>query len=174
MNTEEKRVKGINDVRPQRRNANKHSPRGLGQLETSVQTDGWIGAITVAADGESFDGSARVELASAAGFEDAIIVESDGTRPIIHIRSDIPNADDMRAVRLGLAANRVAQVNLEWDAAVLTELGADIDLSAFFSKDELMVLLQEVPDIDFKEYGEDTADDVKYSTCPECGHRFPA
>lgn len=27
--------------------------------------------------------------------------------------------------------------------------------------------------IDFKEYGENTADDVKYIECPSCGHKFP-
>ena len=32
-------------------------PRGLSALEQSIQADGWIGAITVAADGETFDGS---------------------------------------------------------------------------------------------------------------------
>lgn len=31
-----------------------------------------------------------------------------------------------------------------------------------------------IPDVDFKEYGEDTADDVKMCRCPECGHEFPA
>lgn len=109
----------------------------MGQLEQSVQQDGWIGAITVAADGETFDGSARIEVAAAAGFEDAIIVESDGTRPVVHVRTDIPSADDLRAVRLGIAANRVASVNLEWDADTLAALGEEIDLSQFWTRDEL-------------------------------------
>src|SRR5687768_15044517 len=115
-------VKTIDDIRPQRRNANRHSQRGMGQLESSVQSDGWIGAITVAADGETFDGSARVEVAGSAGFDDPIIVESDGSRPIIHVRTDIPTADDPRAARLGIAANRVAQLNLDWDPDVLSDL----------------------------------------------------
>ena len=38
---------------PQRRNANRHTQRGLRLLEDSIQRDGWIGGITVAADGEA-------------------------------------------------------------------------------------------------------------------------
>lgn len=49
-------------IRPQRKNANRHTPRGMGLLEGSIEQDGWIGAITTAADGETFDGSARVEV----------------------------------------------------------------------------------------------------------------
>ena len=48
-----------------------------------------------------------------------IIVHSDGTRPVIHVRDDIPNAADKRAVRLALAANRTAQTELAWDVEIL-------------------------------------------------------
>lgn len=141
-------IKTVDDIRPQRRNANKHSQRGIGQLESSVQSDGWIGAITVAAHGETFDGSARVEVAGSAGFSDAIIVESDGTRPIVHVRTDIPTADDPRAARLGIAANRVAEVNLEWDTDVLASLLDDgVDLTAFWHEDELEALLGITPTV---------------------------
>lgn len=137
-----KSIKNIRAIKPQRRNANRHSQRGMGQLERSVQSDGWIGAITVAADGETFDGSARVEVASAVGFDDVIVVESDGTRPIVHVRTDIPTADDPRAARLGIAANRIAQTNLEWDTEVLAALAEDgVDLAAFWQDDELDELL---------------------------------
>jgi DNA modification methylase len=123
-------------VRPQARNANRHTQRGMGMLETSMQADGWIGAITVAADGETFDGSARVEK-SATIFPDAepIVIETDGTRPVIVKRTDIASATDERAVRLGIAANRVASVNLDWEpdvlAAIVDEQG--IDLSGMFT-----------------------------------------
>lgn len=113
----------LGDFRTQRRNANKHTPRGLGMLEKSVKTDGWIGAMTVAADGETFDGSARLEvLADAMPEAEPIVVDSDGTRPVVVRRTDIATADDPRAVRLGLGANRIAQVDLEFDAAVLADL----------------------------------------------------
>lgn len=125
-------------VTPQRRNANRHTPRGMQALERSLEQDGWIGAITVAADGETFDGSARVEKTAENGMlDDPIIVDSDGTRPVVVRRVDIASADDPRAKRLGIAANRVASLNLEWEPDVLASLAGEIDLSSMFSPDEL-------------------------------------
>jgi hypothetical protein len=134
----------LDTFKPQRRNANKHTQRGLGALETSIQKDGWIGAITVAADGETFDGSARIEVGASTGFDDVIVVESDGTKPIVHRRIDIPTADDPRAVRLGYAANRVAALNLDFDPAViLADLDAGLDLSALWNEGELNEIAKE-------------------------------
>ena len=125
-------------IRPQRKNANRHTQRGMGLLESSIEKDGWIGAITTAADGETFDGSARVEVtARMAMLDDPIVIDSDGTRPIVVRRVDIPNADDPRAKRLGIAANRVGQVNLEWEPDVLAALAEEMDLGGLFRPDEL-------------------------------------
>lgn len=133
--------KSITDVaQVQCVNANRHTERGMATLERSMQQGGWIGAVTVAADGETFDGSARVEKAATL-FADAepIVVETDGTRPVIVKRTDIATADDPRAVRLGLAANRVAQLNLDFDPEVLRQIAdeGDIDLAGLFTEFEL-------------------------------------
>lgn len=144
----------LGDFRTQRRNANKHTPRGLGMLEKSVKTDGWIGAMTVAADGETFDGSARLEvLAGAMPEAEPIVVDSDGTRPVVVRRTDIATADDPRAVRLGLGANRIAQVDLEFDAAVLADLSPVVDLSQFWSADELAELMPDASGNDAEDPG---------------------
>ena len=140
---------------PQRKNANRHTPRGMGMLEASIQQDGIIGAMTVAADGETFDGSARGEVLPAVGFDlndvsqvvkaepgRALIIESDGSSPLVHRRTDIPSADDPRARRLGVAANRIAQVNLSWEPDVLAELNGAVDLSGMFFPHELANLAQ--------------------------------
>ena len=50
-------------IRKASKNANKHSERGLTALRASMQRDGWIGAMTTAADGEMIAGSARIETA---------------------------------------------------------------------------------------------------------------
>lgn len=133
----------LSNFRTQRLNANKHTPRGLGLLADSIEQDGWIGAMTVAADGETFDGSARLEvLADAMPSAEPIVVDSDGTRPVIVRRTDIPTTDDPRAKRLGLGANRIAQVDLDWDADALAALAGDVDLSKLWNKDELAELLK--------------------------------
>ena len=112
-------------------------------LDNSIAQEGWIGAITVAADCETFDGSARLETAyTRFGDEvEPIVVETDGSRPVIVKRTDIPNADDPRAKKLAILANRVAEVDLSWDAEVLVELSEEIDLSDLFFEDELAELL---------------------------------
>lgn len=138
----------IDGLRPQKRNANRHTPRGMSELERSIQQDGWIGAITVAADGETFDGSARIETAAATALDDAIIIESDGSRPVVVVRKDIPTADDARAVRLGLAANKIAADNLDWDPAVLAELAETMDLSGLFSDEELATALADAQQVE--------------------------
>lgn len=126
----------MTNIRPQAKNANRHTQRGMQALEQSIAADGWIGAITVAADGETFDGSARVEKTAENGMlDDPIVIDSDGTRPIVVRRVDIPNAQDERAVRLGIAANRVAELNLEWEPDILTSI-ADVDLGSLFTADE--------------------------------------
>ena len=133
------------NIRPQTNNANAHTLRGMGMLEGSIQRDGWIGAITVAADGETFDGSARVEVTAANGMlDDAIVVETDGTRPIVVKRTDIPSAADPRAKRLGVAANRVAELNLSWEPGVLADLRDDpaVALGALFTAEEIAGLAQ--------------------------------
>lgn len=133
----------LTDVQPTRRNANKHTQRGMGMLEQSIKRDGWIGAITTAADRETFDGDARTHVGVASGFEDAIWVDSDGTKPVIVRRIDIPSADDPRAKRLGVAANRVPQVDLSWDVDVLEELIQEDNsiLSSLFFEDEVANIL---------------------------------
>lgn len=112
--------------RPQRVNANRHTQKGLSLLDDSIRGDGWIGAITVAADGETFDGSARLErVADVMPSANPIIVESDGTRPIFVVRTDIPNADDPRAKRLGVAANSIAVQDYNPDGMILAMLAAE-------------------------------------------------
>lgn len=156
---------------PQKRNANKHTAYGLRLLEQSVQKDGWLDGQTAAADGEIISGSARLELAAEkfAGVE-PIFVHSDGTRPVVVIRDDIPNAEHPRARRLSVAANKIAHVDFDPDWALLKEWGGEDDqIKRLFSDDEWREGTEdEIPK--FKEYGEDIADGIEVCKCPTCGH----
>jgi len=129
----------LSDFRPQKINANAHSERGLWALEESISNGGWIGSMTSSADGEIFDGSARIEKAfDLFGDEvEPIVVEIDGTRPVIMKRIDIATADDPKAKLLAIQANRVAQLNLNWNPEVLEGLNTEVDLSGLFTGDEL-------------------------------------
>lgn len=134
----------ISDFRTQERNSNRHTQRGLGMLQHAIANEGWISAITVTADGESIDGSARLEAAYERFGEDVepIVVRSKGDRPIIHIREDLPDASDPRAKKLSIYANRIAEVDLDYDLEVLAELHEEVDLSEMFFADEIAALME--------------------------------
>jgi len=141
--------KKLKDFAQQARNANKHSTRGMGMLDDVISNDGWIGAITTAADGEVFAGSARLEVAcDRFGAEiEPIVIESDGTRPIVVVRTDIASASDPKAIKLGVADNRINQVNYIEDLEILGEIAEDIDLSSLYFDDELSDLLDGEDDV---------------------------
>ena len=115
------------------RNPNKHTPRGMGMLDAAMSRHGYVAPMTAAADGAILDGNARLETV-ALRFPDVepIIVEHDGTRPIVAVRTDIPDADDPRARDIIVTANRIAEVDLDYDLGVLREFVVEgLDLAPF-------------------------------------------
>lgn len=124
------------ELQSQRQNANAHTERGASMLELSIQKDGWIGAMTATADGEVFDGSLRLDIGMPLLAVDPIVVRSNGDRPIVHIREDIASTDDPRAKRLSVAANRIAEVSLNWDAGVLEDWDNEVGLDDFWLEGE--------------------------------------
>ena len=171
----------ISDFRPQQRNANRHTQRGLGMLDKSMADNGFIGAMTSAADGEIFDGSARLETAYDRFGEEVepIVVDADGTRPIIVRRVDIPSASDPKAKKLAIAANRIAQVDLDWDPEVLAAVNEEIDIGDLFFENELEDIFKTIEEDLDKEIGNDgdteEIDPEKWDLeckCPRCGFEF--
>lgn len=159
------------ELRSQPRNATKHHPRGAAMLEDGVQQDGWIGAMTAAKNGDIFDGSLRHEHAVPVLDEEPIYVHSDGRRPVVVIRDDIPTAEDPRAKRLSVLANRVSNFN-EWDSEVLDEWKGDIDLSKFWREYELINKQSDMIDDDDDElFTPITPKEIKCE-CPSCGYQF--
>lgn len=135
----------LDKFRPQTRNANKHTQRGMGALEAAMRKYGYVAPMTAAADGEILDGSARIETSANVFGDDVIVVHHDGTKPVIMVRDDIPSGDTPQAREISIAANRIAQFNLDFDAEViLGDLQAGVDLEQFWRKDELDELLADL------------------------------
>ena len=114
-------------------------------LGKSISERGFIGAITAAADGEVFDGSARLETVyDRFGDVEPIVVDADGTRPVIVRRTDIKTAKDPKAIKLAIEANRIAQVNLDIDTDILRRIDEDqtIDISDLYFDNELEELFE--------------------------------
>lgn len=139
----------LSDFRTQERNLNRHRPRGMGQLSNIISKEGWQSAITVAANNETFSGSARLETAQELFGDESepIVFDIDGTRPVILRRIDIPTADDPRAIRLGIADNRINEVNYDLDIELLQETAQIIDISDLYFDDELAKLAEQKQEI---------------------------
>jgi hypothetical protein len=137
--------------------------------------------MTASADGEILDGSARLETAFEKFGDQAIIVHHDGKTPVVMVREDIPNADDPMARRIHYRANMVQWLDFELDPQIVMA-----DIESGFNFEAIDVNLVELGEMlegsvdsllnppEFKEYDELVEDDVKYCTCPNCGHKFPA
>lgn len=136
-------AKKLSDFTTQKANVNRHRVRGMGALENIISKEGWIGAITTAANGETFAGSARLEV-SLDRFGDEIepiTVHTTGDRPVIVIRDDIPTADDPRAIRLGVGDNRISELNYDPDIELLSAIAEEVDISDMYFEAELAGLV---------------------------------
>lgn len=144
-----KKKEKLSDFRTQEKNLNRHRPRGMGQLSNIISKEGWQSAITVAANNETFSGSARLETAQELFGDESepIVFDIDGTRPVILRRIDIPTADDPRAIRLGIADNRINEVNYDLDIELLQETAQIIDISDLYFDDELAKLAEQKQEI---------------------------
>ncbi len=164
------------DYKPQNRNLNRHSQRGMGALESSMRKHGYVAPITVAADGEAIDGSARLETVGNVFEDDVIVVHHDGTRPVIMVRDDIKNASTNEARAISANANAIAAINLVWDVEeVLVDRLGGVDFSDAFNQGELDAMLAGLvaPNFQPTDGSEQPRLDQKAPiTCPHCQMEF--
>ncbi len=144
----------LSDFRPQAKNANAHTERGLKLLGNAYSEVGYVAPMTATADGEIIDGSARLEVAFDQFPDDALIVRHDGQRPVIMVREDIVSADTPEAKKISYSANRVGELDLSWNPeTILADLESGVDLSGLFREDELERILGTVVDDPNGEWG---------------------
>lgn len=165
-------IETVRDLTPDPRNANRGTERGAGMLEASLREYGAGRSILVDRNGVVVAGNKTLEAAASIGLDDVVVVPTDGSKLVIVQRTDLDLSADPRAKALAVADNRVAEVSLDWDAAVLGELAAsDVDLSRLFSEDELAKIVGEEPNAPeaFPEYDENIKTDYR---CPKCGYTW--
>ena len=78
----------LSEFTPDAQNANKGTERGRYMLESSVDEVGAGRSLVADKHGRVVAGNKTQEVLIQAGLEDAIIVHTDGKRPIIHVRDD--------------------------------------------------------------------------------------
>jgi hypothetical protein len=126
----------ITDLKPDAKNANRGTIRGRKAVAKSLEQYGAGRSILLDRDGAIIAGNKTVEQAAAAGIQDVIVVQSDGSALIAVQRTDL-SLDDPKAQGLAVADNRTSEVSIEWDPDVLKDIATDIDLKPFFTDAEL-------------------------------------
>ena len=168
----------ITDFHPDKHNANKGTEKGAIVLDDSVRNLGLGRSILVDKNGNIIAGNKTQETAVANGLEDAIVIETDGSKLVVVKRTDIDlySPDDDKARMLALYDNLSSQVNLDWDPVNLDFALQNIQSDSISVQAALSELATEngliLPD-DFKEYDESIEDTVEYHTCPHCNKDFP-
>ena len=126
----------LTDLTPDPKNANRGTARGRAALATSLTTHGAGRSVLIDRAGRVIAGNKTVEQARALGLT-ITVVPTDGRQLVVVQRTDLDLKRDARARALAIADNRVGELDLDWDPAVLEQLRADgLDLSGLWSEDE--------------------------------------
>lgn len=134
----------LSDFQPQEKNANTHTERGLQALGDAYSEVGYVAPMTAAANGDMLDGSARLEKAFDQFDDEALVIHHDGSIPIVMIRDDVKDADDLKAKRISYAANRISEIDLNWDPAqFVADIDAGVNFEGLFSDNEMTEIEEE-------------------------------
>lgn len=132
-------------------NANRHTPRGMGALEKSIQRLGLGRSVLVDRNNRVIAGNATAQKAGEVGAADRVVfVDVDGSTLVAVRRTDV-DIDSAVGKELAVADNRVGELNLDWDAVVLDNVRDDIDLSAYFTDAEMATLTAAPEDVDMED-----------------------
>lgn len=152
-----------------KRNGNKGTRRGSDAVAASLKSFGAGRSILIDRNGVIIAGNTTARNAAKAGIEDdAIVVQTDGSKLVIVQRTDLDLTTDPKAKQLAVADNRTSELGLAWDPAILSEFSGQMDLKPFFTDDELSKIVgtDETTDVSEDQTGELTG---TYSVMVECG-----
>lgn len=132
----------MTNLKPDEKNANKGTERGRALLKNSLTEYGAGRSILADRDGNIIAGNKTYEQAQALGMP-IVEVETAGDALVVVKRTDLDLYDGTKARELAYADNRVAELDLEWEASQLAaDIEAGIDLNAIgFTPEELNELL---------------------------------
>lgn len=128
---------------PDENNANKGTDRGRKALDESLTKLGAARSIVADVNNRIPAGNKTLQGLVKAGFTKAIVVESDGTVPVIVKRTDWDLTDTKGAARqYAFYDNRVAELDLDWDKDELRRaLAGGVDFGELWRERELAAAL---------------------------------
>jgi hypothetical protein len=116
----------LKDIKPDSRNTNKHTEYGMHTLDNSLEQVGIIESVTISNDNVIISGNARHEKIGQKFTNDAIIVETDGTTPVVIKRTDIESGTK-EFHKASILANTVAQKNQNIDVELVEVLADEFE-----------------------------------------------
>jgi hypothetical protein len=158
----------LTDFSPDPKNANRGTDRGRQLLRNSLSKLKAGRSLLADKHGVLIAGNKTRDAALAAGLEDAIVIQTDGSQVVIVQRTDLDLTTDPEAKELAIADNRIGELDLEWDIERLAELNTEIDLSALWDESEWEGI---APDLDKDPPGagdDDTPYQNKFAVAVEC------
>jgi hypothetical protein len=121
-------IQKIRQLKKDKRNHNRHTDEGMELLKHSVNTVGVIESITVSSDNEIISGNGRHEVMSEKlGDVEPIVIETDGSRPVILKRTDI-KSNTPEFYKAAILANTTAEKNIDIDETIVQELAGEFSL----------------------------------------------
>lgn len=116
----------ISDLTPDNRNNNKGTQFGQHLVEKSIRQFGAGRSILIDKNGRIIAGNKMIENAGALGFEDVIVVPSDGTKIVAVQRTDV-DLDTKIGREMAFADNATAKEDIEFDQDVVESLAEEFD-----------------------------------------------
>jgi hypothetical protein len=99
------------DLTPDRKNANKGTPRGSQMIEDSFRQYGAGRSILIDKNGLIIAGNKSAEHAGSIGMDDVLVVQTDGTQLVAVQRMDLDLIKDKRAKEINLIGLSSAMAN---------------------------------------------------------------
>ena len=131
------RPRHVTALVPDPHNANRGTHRGRAALTHSLRTYGAGRAILIDRQGRIIAGNKTAAEARTLGLP-LRVVQTDGRHLVAVQRTDLDLATDAHATALAVADNRVGELDLEWDPALLQQLQVEgLDLSPWWTEAEL-------------------------------------
>ena len=118
----------ITDLHFDNKNANKHTQKGNRLIEKSISKLGFAAPDVIDKNNNIIIGNERTSVAGQLGYEDVIIVESDGTKVIAIKRTDI-DINSKKGRELAIIDNHSAKESIDLDFVVIDELSKEYDIS---------------------------------------------
>lgn len=156
----------IADLTPDPENPNAGTERGDYLIESSIEKTGLNRAVVVDRNGVIVAGNKTTGKAGELGFEDVILVKTDGKRLVVIQRDDWDLLEDAAPRLYSYLDNQSAYAGIRFTGAHIEAHSKVTDLNVCFSHEELLEIMGIKP----KEKPKANEEKTHADQCPNCGY----